>query len=177
MGTGWKNVGKRAGWAVLSYLVISMIAVVFHVIRLSLRGDGYNEETSWWEVLEFIIFPGLFLLAGYIGTMRCEFEKIKAYRALLFAAVFSAALLGLWYVLQEVYVLCNLPAAEGGCALDLSLRRMNITYGYEYTVLAKTDMYRYVILPLVHFFVRILYWLCYLWGNRICVSRREKNRK
>lgn len=170
MEAGWKNRIRRAGVIVLSYVVISLIAVLTALIRQSVRGTDSNVRLTWWEVLQFFIVPGLFLAAGYIGTAKCGLKRLNGYRVLLAAVVFSALLLGLWYVWLEGYVLCNLPAAEGSYAADLLLRKSMITYGYEYTYLANTDTYRYVVLPLIHFGVRILYWLCYLWGNRICIS-------
>lgn len=171
MKTGWKSIVRKAGVIVLSYVVISLIAVFTALIRQSVRGMNSDVKVTWWEVMQLFIVPGLFLVAGYIGTAKCGLKKLKWYWVLLAAVVFSALLLVLWYVWLEGYVLCNLPAAEGGYAIDLLLRKTIITYGYEYTYLAKTDKYRYVVLPLIHFVVRILYWLCYLWGNRICISR------
>ena len=174
METGWKERLKKAGWPVLSYVVISLLAAVFAIIRLAAGGKDSGTGVTLWEVVLFLIVPVLFLAAGYLGTAKCGFGKLKAYKVLLFSAVFSALLLGLWYVLLELYVLLNLPAAEGGYALDLWLRKTMITYGYEFTYLGNTDMYRYTVLPLIHFVIRILYWLCYLWGNRIYISRTNR---
>lgn len=173
METGWKGSVKRAGWPVLSYVVISLLAVVLAVIRLAIRGEDSDVKVTWWELLQLFLVPALFFAAGYLGAAKCGLEKRKPQQAFLAAVIFSAVLLGLWYVWLEGYVLCNLPAAECGTALDLWLRKRMIVDGYEYTWLANTDMYRYAVLPLLHFAVRILCWMCYLWGNRKAASRRR----
>ena len=173
--------GKRNGFAghacfaFVSYIVISIIVAFFSGMRQSFqKNDGAG--ISVWVVLLFFIVPLLFFLAGYLGTTKFGFEKLKVHRVLLWSTVFSAVLLGLWYVLLELYALCNLPAAEGSYLPDLWLRKTIVTYGYEYRYLQETDLYRYVILPLIHFVFRIIYWLFYMWGNRICVSGRNKRK-
>lgn len=173
METGWKDSAKKAGWPVLSYSVISLLAVVLAVVRLVVRGEDSDVKVTWWELLQLFFVPALFFAAGYLATAKCGLKKIKAQTAFLAAMIFSALLLGLWYVWLDGYVLCNLPAAECGIAIDLWLRKRMIAYGYEYTYLANTDMYRYAVLPLLHFAVRVLCWMCYLWGNRKAVSRRK----
>lgn len=173
METGWKDSVKKAGWPVLSYIVISLLAVVLAVVRLVVRGEDSDVKVTWWELLQLFFVPALFFAAGYLATAKCGLKKIKAQTAFLAAMIFSALLLGLWYVWLDGYVLCNLPAAECGIAIDLWLRKRMIAYGYEYTYLANTDMYRYAVLPLLHFAVRVLCWMCYLWGNRKAVSRRK----
>lgn len=162
--------GKSVLWTILSYVVISVIAAVCTMIRGMVQGE--ENGVTFWMIVELLLIPALFVLAGYLGTAKCEFEKFKTYKVWLFSVVFSLVLLGLWYVLLEAYVLLNLPVAEGICALDLFLRRSTIVRDYEVLFLSQTDAYRYGILPGIHFAVRIVYWLLYMWGNRIGVSKR-----
>lgn len=171
METGWKDTVKKAGWLVLSYVVISLLAVVLVVLRQMVRGGDSDVMVTWWELLQLFIVPALFFAAGCLSTAMGGLKRIKTSKAFLTAVIFSAVLLGLWYVWMDGYVLCNLPAAECGIAIDLWLRKRMIAYGYEYTWLANTDMYRYAVLPLLHFAVRVLCWMCYLWGNRRTAPR------
>ena len=164
--------GKSVLWTVLSYVVISVIAVVCSVIRGSVQG-GTNGVTVW-MIVEFLLFPVLFVLAGYLGTVKCGFGKFKSYMVWLFAVVFSGALLALWYFVLEMYVLLNLPVAEGVSAIDMFLRRVTVVKEYTVLFLSETEGYRYGILPMIHFVMRIVYWLLYLWGNRMGVSKEKR---
>ncbi len=157
--------GKSMLWAVVSYVVISVIAGVCSVARSSMQG-GSGVTVSWFVILELILFPVLFYIAGYLGSKKCGFEKFKTYKVWLLSAGFSAVLMLLWYVVLEVYVLLNLPAAEGSFALDLFLRKITVVQDYEVLYLKETDGYKYVILPLIHFVFRLVYWLLYALGNR-----------
>ena len=168
--------GKSVLWAVFSYVVISVIAGVCSVVRGSMQGDG-GATVSWFAIFELLLFPVLFYLTGYFGSKKCEFEKFKTYKVWLFSAVFSAFLLLLWYVALEVYVLLNLPAAEGSIALDLFLRKVTIVKDYEVLYLKETDGYKYAILPLIHFVFRLVYWLLYALGNRKYVKEQKENRR
>lgn len=167
--------GKSVLWAVLSYLVISVIAGVCSVIRRNIQG-GTDASVSWFMIVELVLIPVLFYIAGRIGSQRFEFDKFATYKVWLFSFVFSAALLGLWYVLMVPYVLLNLPAAEGSYALDLFLRKTTVTQEYTVLFLSETDGYKYVILPLVHFVFRFVYWLLYALGNRN-YAREQKERE
>ena len=102
--------GKCVLWAVLSYVVISLIAVVCSIIRGAVQGEANG--VTFWMVVELLLFPVLFVLAGYLGTVKCGFERFKSYKAWLFATLFSGVLLALWYFVLEAYVLLNLPVAE-----------------------------------------------------------------
>ncbi len=166
-----KKVIKRAGAAVLSYVVIYVIAVVLAVIRISLKADS-AEKISFYEIMQVVIIPALFYIAGYYVTESFELPKMNAKTVWIASAVFAAVLLGIWYLSLETSALLNLPVAQGCYALDHWLRKINIVYEYEYTTLAKTDMYRYATLPLLYFAADILCWLCYFWGNRVCVGNR-----
>lgn len=166
-----KSVIKKAGAAVLSYAVIYVIALVFAVLRLSLKDDS-SAEISFWDMIQFLIVPALFYAAGYIVTNKQDFPKMKAKVVLLASVIFGGVLLGLWYISLDASVMCNLPVAQGCYALDHWIRKINIVYEYEYTYLAKTDLYRNATLPLLYFVMDVLYWLCYLWGNHVCVSKR-----
>ena len=163
--------GRCVLWTVLSYVVISVIAGVCSVIRGAVQG-GTNGVT-FWMVVELLLVPVLFVLAGYLGTVKCGFDRFKSYKVWLFAALFSGVLLALWYLLLEVYVVFNLPVAEGVSAIDMFLRRVTVVENYTVLFLSQTDGYRYGILPMIHFVVRIVYWLLYLWGNRIGVSKEK----
>ena len=168
--------GKSVLWAVVSYVVISVIAGVCSVVRGSVQGDA-RATVSWFAILEIVLFPVLFYIAGYVGSKKYEFEKFKTYKVWLFAGVFSAALLGLWYLLLEVYVMLNLPAAEGSMALDLFFRKITVVQDYAVLYLKETDGYKYVILPLIHFVFRLVYWLLYALGNRkYALAQKEKRR-
>ncbi len=157
--------GKSVLWAVLSYLVISVIASVCSVIRGSVQGEDASAVT-WFMILELVLFPVLFYAAGSLGSKKYEFQKFATYKVWLFSFLFSAILLGLWYVLMVPYVLLNLPAAEGSYALDLFLRKTTVTQDYTVLYLSETDGYKYVTLPLIHFAFRMVYWLFYALGNR-----------
>lgn len=168
--------GKSVLWAVLTYLAISIIAGVCSVIRGSVQ-SGNDAKVSWVMILELVLFPMLFYVAGYLGSKKYEFKKFATYKVWLFSFLFSAALLGLWYVLLEAYVVLNLPAAEGSYALDLFLRRTTVVQEYEVKFLAETDGYKYVILPLIHFVFRMVYWLLYALGNKkYARMQKEKER-
>ncbi len=168
--------GKSVLWAVVSYVVISVIAGVCSVVRGSVQGDA-RATVSWFAILEIVLFPVLFYIAGYVGSKKYEFEKFKTYKVWLFAGVFSAALLGLWYLLLEVYVMLNLPAAEGSMALDLFFRKITVVQDYAVLYLKETDGYKYVILPLIHFVFRLVYWLLYALGNRKYALAQEEKRR
>ncbi len=157
--------GKSVLWAVLSYVVISVIAGICSVIRGSVTGDN-DGVVSWFMIVELVLIPVLFYIAGSLGSKKYEFRKFGTGKVWLFAFLFSAALLGLWYVLMVPYVLLNLPAAEGSYALDLFLRKTTVTQDYVVLYLKETDGYKYVILPLIHFVFRMIYWLLYALGNR-----------
>ena len=168
--------GKSVLWAVVSYLVISVIAGVCSVIRGSVQGDSAAMVT-WFMIVELVLVPVLFYVAGYWGSSKYEFQKFAAYKVWLFSFLFSAALLGLWYVLLEAYVVLNLPAAEGSYALDLFLRGTTVTQDYTVLYLSETDGYRYVILPIIHFVFRLVYWLLYSLGNRkYALAQKAKER-
>lgn len=167
-----KKVIKRVEAAVLSYVVIYVIAVVLAVVRISLKEDS-SEGISFYEIIQVVIIPALFYIAGYYVTARFEFPKMNAKVVWIASAVFAAVLLGIWYLSLETSAMLNLPVAQGCYALDHWLRKINIVYEYEYTTLAKTNMYRYATLPLLYFVADILCWLCYFWGNRVCVGKRD----
>lgn len=169
--------GKSVLWAVASYAGISLIAVVCSVLRGGIQGGG-NSGISWFVILETILFPILFYVAGCVGSKKCEFEKFKTYKIWLFSFAFSAVLLLLWYVLLEVYVILNLPVAEGVRTVDLFLRKITVIRDYEVKYLAETDGYKYGILPLIHFVFRIIYCLLYSLGNKkYAAVKKEAERK
>lgn len=161
--------GKSVLWAVLSYVVISVIAGIFSVL-------GNKAQVTAWMVIEVFLFPVLFVIAGYIGSKKYEFEKFKTYKVWAFSAGASAILLGLWYVLLSGYVVLNLPVAEGFRAVDLFLRKITVVQEYEIKYLSQTDLYRYLVLPLLHFVVRIVYGLFYGLGNRMYAAKQENRR-
>lgn len=167
--------GKSVLWAVLSYIVISVIAGVCSVLRGGME-EGSNAELLF-MIFELVLFPVLFYATGYMGSKKYEFEKFKGCKTWLFIFGFSAILLLLWYILLEAYVLLNLPAAEGSLALDLFLRKITVVQDFEVLYLKETDGYKYVILPLVHFVFRLIYWLLYALGNRkFALEQKEKRR-
>lgn len=168
--------GKSVLWAVLSYLVISIIAGICSVIRGSVQGEDAASVT-WFMFVELVLIPVLFYVAGGIGSKKYEFQKFKTGKVWLFSFLFSAALLGLWYVLLEGYVLFNLPAAEGSYALDLFLRKTTVIQDYTVLYLSETDGYKYVILPLIHFVFRMVYWLLYSLGNRKYAMEQKAKEK
>lgn len=169
--------GKSILWTVLTYVVISIIAGVCSVMRGSMQGDG-ETTVNWFGITEVFLLPLLFYIAGYVGSKKFDFAKFKTYKVWLFTIGFSAVLLALWYVLLEVYVLLNLPVAEGCLALDLFLRKITVVQEYEILYLAETDGYKYLILPLIHFVFRILYWVFYALGNRkYAAEQKELSRK
>ena len=157
--------GKSVLWAIASYVVISVIAGICSVIRGNVQGES-DTTVTWFMIVELILFPVLFYVAGSVGSRKYEFKKFKTGKVWLFAFLFSAVLLGLWYVLMVPYVLLNLPAAEGSYALDLFLRKTTVIQDYTVLYLSETDGYKYVILPLIHFVFRMVYWLLYSLGNR-----------
>lgn len=163
---------KCVGWTILSYLLLSLIAAVCSFVRVATQGED-GEQISGFMILELCLVPVLFLIAGYYGSAKFEFNRMKTARVLLFATGFSLLLLLLWYVFMEAYVLLNLPAAEGSYALDLALRKTILVRDYEVLFLANTDGYRYAVLPLIHFGFRVMHWLFYLWGNRWYVGKQN----
>ncbi len=170
------KLGKSVLWAVLSYVEISVIAGICAVIRGSVQ-SGSDTSVSWFMFVELVLFPVLFYVAGYLGSKKYEFTKFATYKVWLFSFAFSAVVLGLWYVLLVPYVLLNLPAAEGSYVLDMFLRETTIVREYEILFLENTDVYKYVILPLVHFVFRMVYWLLYALGNRkVARDRKERER-
>ena len=170
------KVGKSMLWAVISYVVISVIAGVCSVVRGSVQGDS-GSAVSWFAILELILFPVLFFVAGYLGSKKCEFEKFKTYKIWLFSFGFSAVLMLLWYVVLEGYVMLNLPAAEGSIALDFFLRKIIVVRDYAVLYLKETPGYKNVLLPLIHFVFRLVYWLLYALGNRRYVSVQKENHR
>lgn len=167
---------KCLGMAALSYVLISIIAGVCSVLRVNMQGDE-GARVSAMVVFELVLYPVLFLIAGNVVSKKLELGKIKFYKLFLGAVLFSGALMVLWYVVMDVYVLCNLPVAEGSYGLDLFLRKITVVIDYEVKYLKETDGYRYGLLPSIHFVFRILYWLLFLWGNRIYSAKQiEKER-
>ena len=171
-----RKAGRYAGFAALSYLIISVIAGVLSVMRVAIQGEQ-KAEVNGFVVFEFLLIPVLFLLAGYVCSVKGRFEKLKAARVLLAATGFSVLLLVMWYVLLDVYVVLNLPVAEGSYMIDLFLRKTIIVKEYVYLYLSETNGYRYVILPLIHFVIRIIYWLLFLGGNRIYTAKQGEAKK
>lgn len=170
-----KKFGKCVLWMVLSYVVLSVIAGICSVLRGGMEA-GSNGELVF-MILEFVMFPMLFYVAGYVGSKKYDFEKFKTYKVWLFLLGFSGILLLFWYVLLDLYVLLNLPAAEGSIALDLFLRKIIVVIDYEVLYLKETDLYRYLILPLIHFVFRVIYLVFYALGNRTyAVAQLEKKR-
>ena len=167
--------GNCVLWTVLCYVVISVIAGVCSVIRGMVPGAEGN-GISWFVVVEFVLFPVLFYVAGYFGSKKGGWERFKSGKVWLFSFVFSAVLLVLWYVLLELYVVFNLPVAEGSLVLDLFLRKITVVQEYAVKYLRETNVYRYGILPGIHFVFRILYWLLYMLGNRKYASAQKENR-
>ncbi len=164
--------GKSVLWAVLSYVVISVIAGVCYVMH-----GGNGSKVSWFMIVELILFPVLFYGAGYLGSKKFELEKFKTYKVWLFAAGFSAVLMLLWYFLMDAYVMLSLPAEVGSLALDLFLRKTIVVQDYEVLYLMETDGYKYVLLPLIHFVFRLVYWLLYALGNRkYATGQKERAR-
>ncbi len=169
--------GKSVLWAVAGYAVISLIAGICSVLRGNIQGSD-NTGISGFVVFEMILFPVLFYIAGYAGSKKCDFEKFKTYKIWLFSFAFSAVLLLLWYVLLDLYVLLNLPAAEGVRTIDLFLRKITVVQDYEVKYLSETDGYKYAMLPLIHFVLRIIYWLLYSLGNKkYAAAKKEAERK
>jgi len=168
-GKFWKSVI----WTVVSYIVISVIAGVCSVVRGSMQGDS-GATVSWFVIVEFILFPILFFVAGYWLSNKFELGKFKTYKVWLFSVGFSAVLLLLWYFVLEAYVLLNLPVAEGGLALDLFLRKITVVQDYAILYLRETNGYKYVILPLIHFVFRVVYWLLFALGNRKYATEQKE---
>ena len=168
--------GKSILWTVLSYVGISVIAAVCSVIRGGMQGEN-GSAVSGFVIFEAVLFPVLFFAAGYFGTKIFGFEKFKVYKVWLLSFGFSAVLMLLWYVLLELYVVFNLPVAEGSLVPDLFLRKITVVQDYEIKYLKETDGYKYVLLPLIHFFLRLIYCMLYALGNRKYVlAKREKSR-
>ena len=171
-----KKFWKGLGVAALCYILISIVAGMCSVLRVSMQGDE-GAKVSGFVVLEVVLMPVLFLIAGYVVSAKLKFGKIKFYKLFLGAVLFSGALFALWYVAMTGYVLCNLPAAEGSYALDLFLRKITVVIDYEVKYLKETNGYKYGLLPAIHFVFRVVYWLFYLWGNRMyCTKQKELER-
>ena len=171
-----KKFGMSVLWTVLTYVAISVIAGICSVLRGGMA-DGIDTG-FWFQMFEMVLFPILFYVAGYVGSQKYDFEKFKGYKVWLFIVGFSGILLLLWYILLDAYVLLNLPAAEGSIALDLFLRKITVVIDYSVLYLKETDLYKYGILPMIHFVFRVLCWLFYLFGNRKYASAQmEKNRE
>lgn len=176
MNKRWKYWMKSASCTVLSYIILTVVAAALSVIRGSMNADS-NTGITWWIVLEFLLVPFLFFGAGYFVTAKFSLERIKGYKVFLFGVLFSGALFALWYGALGLYVLFNVPAAEGSYMLDLWLRKVMIVRDYVYLYLEETDGYRYVILPFVHGIFRIFYWLLYFAGNRCYIAKKGNKRK
>ena len=167
--------GKSVFGAIISYVIISVIAGVCSVLRGGM--DAGSNAELWFMMFEFVLFPALFYAAGYVGSKIYDFEKFKGYKAWLFMVGFSGILLLFWYILLEAYVLLNLPAAEGSIALDLFLRKITVVIDYSVLYLKETPLYKYGILPVIHFVFRLLYWLFYVLGNRkYALVQKERRR-
>lgn len=165
---------KKIGWIVLSYMAIYGIAVVFAIFRLSAAKENADGGVGVWEVLQLGIFPVLFFAAGYFGTSKYGFSKLKLRFVLLFAAIFGGLVWGLWYLSLDASVMCHLPVTQGCYALDHWMRKFNIVYKFEYTVLGKTDLYLYFVLPFTYFLADVFFWVCFFLGNIRCVSVNTK---
>jgi len=169
-----KKLWRSLGVATLCYVLISVLAGVCSVLRGGMQGDE-GAKALGFVVFEVVLIPVLFLIAGYVVSAKLKLEKIKFYKLFLGAILFSGVLLALWYVAMTGYVLFNLPAAEGSYALDLFLRKITVVIDYEVKYLKETDGYKYGLLPAIHFVFRIVYWLFYLWGNRMyCTKQKER---
>lgn len=158
------KLGKCVLWTVLSYLVISVLMGICSVLRNGLE-EGSTTEIVF-MFFEFALVPILFYVAGYVGTKKFDLEKFKIYKVCLIAIGFSGVLLLLWYVFLELYVLLNLPAAEGSIGLDMFLRKITVMVDYTVLYMEQTDLYKFGILPGIHCLFRVLYWILYYLGNR-----------
>ena len=168
-----KKFGKSVIWTVASYVVISVIAGICWILWGFGRGAG-SAKVSGEALVMLAVVPVLFLLAGVMGAKTRVHDKLKASKVVLASLVFSLVLLLLWYVCNGVYVVLNLPAGVGSYALDVALRKTIIVDEYEVKYWANTNTYKYVVLPLIHFVFRMLYWLFYLWGSRMGKPREQK---
>ena len=166
-----KSVIKRGGAAVLSYVVICVIAAVLAVIGKSMKGDS-SAEVGFGDVVQFVLFPAVFYAAGYFVTNKFDFPKMNGKVVMIAAAVFSGVMVLLWFAARGAYVALDLPVVQGSYALDHWLRKINIVEDYEYKYLSESNVYPNVILPILFFVLNFVYWLCYLWGNYVCVSKR-----
>lgn len=180
-----KEKKKKIQWkhiihAVVSFVIIYIIAVLFVGLRVG-GSDGAAKNAGLWGFMQMFLFPVFFMLAGYFGTVRFTGRRYAASWVLLPGLVFSLALFGLWYISLEASAVCNMIAAQACYFLDHLLRGYFLLYGDEYTYLGRTDMYRYFILPFLYFLSDFIYWLCFLWGNRLACpqekSRKKKKRK
>lgn len=163
--------GKSVLWTVLSYVGIYIVAILCWMIRGKVQGE--TNGITFWMILELFLIPALFAVMGYLGTVKWGLGKFKSGKVWLFAFLFSGIFLVLWYLLRDVYVLINLPVVEGTVVIDMFLRRVTLVRDYTVLFLSQTHGYKYGILPMIHFVMGIIYWLLYLWGNRMGVSKEN----
>jgi len=170
-----KNQWKQVLHVVLSFVAIYVISMVFVLFRIVLLGANTGAYGVW-EYLQLLVMPGLFFLAGYIGTLILKKPRYRTSTFLIAGLVYSIVLLLIWFVSNQVSAVLNMTAAQACYGLDQSLRSLDIVYNYEYTTVGKTDWYRFVILPLILFAADVLYWMMFLLGNH-CASKPKKKRK
>ena len=172
---------KRIHWShilhvLLSFLVIYLISIIFVASRIAIYG-GNSGKYGAWEFFQLLVYPGLFLFAGYAGTSRVTKKPYSIKWGMLFAVLFSGSLLAVWYVSVSVSAVLNLIPAQACYGIDHLMRGYFMLYGDEYTYLGRTDMYLYFILPVLYFFANLLYWACFLWGNRLGCPKAKKKKK
>lgn len=169
----WKHIWH----AVLSFGTIYLIAIIFVASRIAIYGKT-SGKYGVWEFAQLLVFPGLFLFAGYLGTAKVTKKRYAAKWVMIPGIVFSLVLLGIWYLSVPVSAVLNLIPAQACYSIDHAMRGYFMLYGDLYTYLGQTDMYLYFILPALYFLANLLYWACFLWGNRIgCPEVKKKAKK
>lgn len=171
-----KGTGKRILYAGLSWIAIFLTAMILRLFYYVIRGSQ-SGKFGLFEVLQLLIFPALFYLAGYLGPTKFSTGRYEKKRVMLFGVIFAAVLMGVWYLSVSVSAFLNMPAAQACFAMDHWMRGWDIVYKYEYTYLGRTNLYLYFVLPLCYFLADLLYWFCFYCGNDKAAPKKKPKKK
>lgn len=171
-----KGIGKQILYAVVSWVAIFLIAALLRIFHNVLHGSQ-SGEFGFFEMIQLLVFPALFYLAGYLGPAKFSTGRYEKKWVMLCGVLSAVVFLGVWYLSVSVSAILNLPAAQACYGLDHWMRGWDIVYKYEYTYLGRTNLYLYFVLPLCYFLADILYWFCFYCGNDKAAPKKKAKKK
>lgn len=165
---------RRIVYGVAVYVIIYIIAILFGLTR----PNAIDGEVSirFVHVIQLLIFPALFVFAGYLGHEKFETGVYRLGIVLWISLSLAIVFLCIWYVSMTGSAIANLIAAQSCYALDHGLRGVKIMVENELRPMAETEFYKDLLLPVIYFTADLLYGFCFAMGSRIGASKKEIRR-